>query len=121
MTKIEAMQRVNGRLGSIILHENNTFWSACGRYGGDEGWWLKIPLASFKSDIHIILNRESGKVFLHLKIKAREILSPAMKFRCTDQMAEMFIPAANMRRLGDILPGGSKHGLTKNIVAEYRF
>ena len=95
-------------------------WSNCGRHGTDEGWWLNIPLANFKNDIHLILNRDSSKLFLHLTIKAREILSPAMKFRCKDQAAEIFIPAANMKRLADACPGGSKHSFNRNLQNEYR-
>lgn len=92
-----------------------------GRIAGAEGWWLNIPLANFKKELHIILNRENTKVFLHLKMRAGEILSPAMKFRCKDQMADIFISAANLKRLVDVLPGGSKHNFSKHLVAEYRF
>jgi hypothetical protein len=44
-----------------------------------------------------------------------------MKFRCKDQMADIFISAANLKRLVDVLPGGSKHSFGKHMVAEYRF
>lgn len=121
MTKIEAIKRVNEAQGSRLLSESNTIWSNCGRNADVEGWWLNISLSNFKQDIHIILNRESTKVFFHLKLKAREILSPAMKFRCKDQMADIFISAANTKRLVDVLPGGSKHSFSKHLVAEYRF
>lgn len=121
MTKTEAIRRVNESLGSNLLNEGNTLWSNCGRNASEEGWWLNIPLPHFKKEIHIILNRESTKVFLHLKMEASEILSPAMRFRCKDQMADIFISARNLKRLVDVLPGGSKHSFNKNMVAEYRF
>lgn len=121
MTKSEAIQRINEAQGSRLLIEGNTIWSNCGRNGNEEGWWLNIPLSSFKKEIHIVLNRESTKIFVHLKMRAGEILSPAMKFRCKDQMADIFISAANPKRLTDVLPGGSKHSFSKHIVAEYRF
>ena len=121
MTKIEAIKRVNEAQGTKLLNDSNTFWSNCGRNANEEGWWLNIPLSNFKKEIHIVLNRESTKVFLHLKLKASEILSPAMKFRCKDQMADIFISTANLKRLVDVLPGGSKHSFSKHVVAEYRF
>ena len=121
MTKNEAIKRVNAALGSSVLNERNTHWASVVPYAGDEGWWLNIPLSQFRQEIHILLCSEKAKLFRHLKIKASEILSPAMKFRCKDQVADAFISAANPRKLADILPGGSKHNFSKHVVAEYRF
>ena len=121
MTKTEAIQRINEAQGSRLLNEANTMWSNCGRDASQEGWWLNIPLSNFKKEIHIILHRESTKIFLHLKLKAGDILSPAMKFRCKDQMADIFISAANLKRLVDVLHGGSKHSFAKHVVGEYRY
>jgi hypothetical protein len=121
MTKTEAIKRINDAQRATLLNDGNTIWSNCGRNANEEGWWLNIPLLQFKKDIHIVLNRESTKVFLHLKMKAGEILSPAMKFRCKDQMADIFISAGNLKRLADVLPGGSKYSFSKHVVAEYRF
>jgi hypothetical protein len=121
MTKIEAIKLINEAKKPPALNDGNTIWSNYTRNANEEGWWVNIPLSSFKKEIHIVLNRESAKVFLHLKMRANEILSPAMKFRCKDQMADIFISAANMKRLADTQPGGSKHSFSKNFVAEYRF
>ena len=121
MTKIEAIKRINEAKTPPALNDGNTIWSNYTRNVNEEGWWVNIPRSYFKKEIHIVLNRESAKVFLHLKMRANEILSPAMKFRCKDQMADIFISAANMKRLADTQPGGSKHSFSKNFVAEYRF
>ena len=75
----------------------------------------------FKKDIHILLNSEKAKVFHHLHIKASSILSPATKFRCKDQVADIFISASSPKRLVDALPGGTKYNLGKHGVGEYRF
>ena len=121
MTKDEAIQRVNKAFGSPLLHAQNTIWASTARYGPDEGWWLNIPLLQFKKEIHILLNNEKAKSFKHLRIKASEILSPAMKFRCKDQVAEAFISAANTRKMADILQGGTKHNFSKHVIADYPF
>lgn len=121
MTKTEAIKRVNEALGSTILNERNTQWSAVVPYAGDEGWWLNIPLAGFKQERHFLICSEKAKMFRHLKIKASEILSPATKFRCKDQVADIFISASNPKKLVDVLPGGTKHSFNKYVVAEYRF
>jgi len=121
MTKNEAIKRVNEALGSNALNDRNTQWSNVVPYAGDEGWWLNIPLSNFKQELHFLISSEKAKVFRHLKIKASEILSPATKFRCKDQVADIFISAASPRKLADVLPGGTKHNFSKYVVAEYRF
>jgi hypothetical protein len=60
-------------------------------------------------------------VFRHLKIRANEILSTAMKFRCKVQVADVVISAANPRKLADVLAGGTKYNFIKHVIAEYRF
>lgn len=121
MTKNEAIKCVNEALGSNMLNERNTLWSNVVPYAGDEGWWLNIPLADFKQERHFLISSEKAKMFRHLTIKASEILSPATKFRCKDQVADIFISASSPKRLVDVLPGGTKHSFNKYVVAEYRF
>ena len=121
MTKNDATKRVNAALGSSVLNERNTHWASVVPYADDEGWWLNIPLSQFRQEIHILLCSERARMFRHLTIRPSEILSPAMKFRCKDQMADVFISAASTRRLTDVLPGGTKHNFSKHVVAEYRF
>lgn len=121
MTKTEAIRRVNEALGSAMLNERNTYWSSSAPHAGDEGWWLNLPLSQFRKEIHILLNHEKAKTFRHLTIKPSEILSPAMKFRCKDQMADVFISSANPKKLVDVLAGGTKHNFGKHVMAEYAF
>lgn len=121
MTKDDAIARINDAFGTKLLNDRNTIYCNTARYGPEEGWWLNIPLLQFKKEIHIILNNDKAKAFRHLRIKASEILSPAMKFRCKDQVAEAFISAANSRKLADTLQGGTKHNFSKHVIAEYPF
>ena len=121
MTKTEAIKRINEALGSAVLNERNTVWSNSAPHAGDQGWWLNLPLSQFKKEIHILLNHEQAKTFRHLKIKANEILSPAMKFRCKDQVADIFISSINPKKLADVLAGGTKYNFGKHVLAEYRF
>jgi hypothetical protein len=120
MTKIEAMKRINDRLGKPQLTERNTHFSSVVAYAADAGWWLKIPFLGFGKELHLILNNEQTKTFQHLRIGAGQILSPAMKFRSTDGAADAFMSAASPKRLVDLLPGGSKYNFTKHLVDQYR-
>ena len=121
MTKNEAIQRVNEDLRANLLNERNTHWSTLAHHGSDEGWWLNIPYLSFRQELHFLLNNEKTKVFRHLRIKAGQILSPGTKFSSKDAGAEVFISAANPKRLVDILPGGSKLSFNKYVMGEYKF
>ncbi|SFM80726.1 hypothetical protein [Rugamonas rubra] len=121
MTKNEAMKRINDRLGKPVLTDKNTHYAEVVVYGSDEGWWLKIPFAGFRGELHCILNNNKTKSFQHLKIGANQILSPGMKFRRSSEgTADAFMSAANPKRLVDLLDGGSKYNFTKHMVSEYR-
>ncbi len=120
MTKIEAMKRINDRLGNAALTEQNTHFANVVVYGADEGWWLKIPYLTFKRELHFILNNEKTKSFQHLTINANQILSPGMKFRSSDGAADAFMSASSPKRLIDLLPGGSKYNFTRHVVNDYR-
>ena len=121
MNKNDAIKMVNQSGKGHVLTERNTFYAGVVKKETDEGWWLNIPLSSFSKDIHIVLSSEKAKVFHHLLIKGRSLLSPAMKFRCKDQVADIFISAASPKRLVDQVNGGSKHNFSKHTVGEYRF
>ena len=121
MNKNDAIKMVNQSGKGHVLTERNTFYAGVVKKETDEGWWLNIPLSSFSKDIHIVLSSEKAKVFHHLLIKGRSLLSPAMKFRCKDQVADIFISAASPKRLVDQVNGGSKHYFSKHTVGEYRF
>ena len=121
MNKNDAIRIVNQAGQGHVLTKRNTFFAAVVAKGGNEGWWLNIPLSAFSKDVHILLSSEKAKLFRHLLIKGRSLLSPAMKFRCKDQVADIFISAASPKRLVDLVDGGSKHNFSKHTVGEYRF
>ena len=120
MNKNDAIAMVNQSGKGYVLTERNTFFAAVVAKQGQEGWWLNIPLSSFSKDIHIVLSNEKAKQFKHLVIKGRSMLSPALKFRCKDQVADIFISSASAKRLVDEI-GTGKHNFSKHTVGEYRF
>ncbi|MFC0348962.1 hypothetical protein [Undibacterium danionis] len=121
MNKSEAIQIANESLRSAILNESNTQFSQLVRYVSDEGWWLNIPLANFKKECHFLICSEKARVIRHLMIRPNNILSPATKFRVKDGVADVFISAANPKKMVDILQGGSKYSFNKHLVDEHRY
>lgn len=121
MNKIQAIQIVNDSIQSTVLNDSNTQFCTVVRYVNDEGWWLNIPLNLFKKEIHFLLCSEKAKMCRHLTIKANNILSPATKFRVKDGVADIFISAANPKKLVDILQGGTKYSFNKHLIDEHRF
>ncbi len=121
MNKAEAIQIANESLRANLLNEGNTQFSQVVRYVSDDGWWLNIPLANFRKENHFLLCSEKAKTLRHLTIKANNILSPATKFRVKDGVADVFISAANPKKLVDILQGGSKYSFNKHLVDEHRY
>ena len=121
MNKSEAIHIANESLRANLLNESNTQFSQVVRYVAEEGWWLNIPLANFRKENHFLICNEKTKSFRHLTIKANNILSPATKFRVKDGIADIFISAANPKKLVDVLQGGTKYSFTKHLVDEHRF
>ncbi len=121
MNKLEAIAIANESLQQELLNERNTQFSQLVLYAGDAGWWLNIPLANFRKDAHFLICSEKVKIIRHLNIKANSILSPATKFRVKDGVADVFISAANPKKLVDILQGGSKYSFNKHLVDEHRY
>ncbi|MFZ6645476.1 hypothetical protein ACO0LO_07160 [Undibacterium sp. TJN25] len=121
MNKSEAIQIANESLQANVLNDGNTQFSQVVRYASDEGWWLNIPLANFRKENHFLICSEKSKIIRHLMIKANNILSPATKFRVKDGVADVFISAANPKRLTDVLQGGTKYSFNKHLVDEHRY
>ncbi|MDY7539870.1 hypothetical protein QN372_01135 [Undibacterium sp. RTI2.1] len=121
MNKSEAIQIANDSLQVKLLNDSNTQFSQVVRYVADEGWWLNIPLANFKKECHFLICNEKAKIIRHLTIKPNNILSPATKFRVKDGVADIFISAANAKKLIDVLQGGTKYSFHKHLVDEYRY
>ncbi|MBI3285698.1 MAG: hypothetical protein HYZ65_12740 [Burkholderiales bacterium] len=121
MNKAEAIHIANESLRAHALNDANTQFSQVLRYGNDEGWWLNIPLANFRKECHFLLCSEKARIFRHLMLKPNAILSPATRFRVKDGVADVFISAANPKRLADVLAGGSKYSFNKHLVDEHRY
>lgn len=121
MNKAQAIQIANESLRANALSEQNTQFSQVVRYTVDDGWWLNIPLGNLRKDCHFLLCSEKAKIIKHVMIKGGTILSPATKFRVKDGVADVFISAANPKKLVDILEGGSKYSFNKHLIDEHRF
>jgi len=121
MTKEEAILLANESLRTNTLHGANTQFSHVVRNVNDEGWWLNIPLVNFRKENHFLLCSEKARIIRHLVLKPNAILSPATRFRIKDGIADIFISAANPKRLADKLAGGSKYSFNKHLVDEYRY
>ena len=121
MNKSLAIELANDALRAQVLTPTNTQFSQVVRYGDLEGWWLNIPLTHFRQANHFLLCSEKARIVRHLLIKPNAILSPATKFRIKDGIADVFISAANPKRLADTLSGGTKYSFNKHLVDEYRY
>lgn len=75
--KKSMMKTVNDIHGSQILRESNT---RCAKINtGKPVWWIDIPTEFFERDLHLLLIKERG--FIWLWIKARSVPDPTQLFR----------------------------------------
>ena len=71
------MKTVNDLNGYQMLSKSNT---NCAKMNpGAPVWWLDIPLERFERDLHLLLIKERG--FIWLWVKARSISEPIQQFR----------------------------------------
>ena len=71
------MRIVNNLIGHQMLRESNT---RCAKINaGKPVWWIDIPVELFERDLHLLLIKERG--FVWLWVKARSIRDPTQLFR----------------------------------------
>lgn len=75
--KDRMMRTVNDLNGHQMLRKSNTH---CAKMDpGAPVWWLDIPLERFEHDLHLLLIKERG--FIWLWVNARSISEPTQQFR----------------------------------------
>ena len=95
------MKTVNDLRDYQLLREANT---RCAKINaGKPVWWIDIPPELFERDLHLILIKDRG--FIWLWIKARSIPEPAQQFRIRHDKGDVHLEISsnsNNRYLHDV-------------------
>lgn len=114
MTKLEAIRTVNEYAQLNIAN--------CVHFANinstKDVWWFDIPLAKFNNDLHLLLNKEDG--FIWLKIPANTFASLDEVFRIKDKWVDLEISSnENNNYMVDIKSGGTLHNFSQYIEHEF--
>ncbi|MCY4474582.1 MAG: hypothetical protein OXC83_04010 [Chloroflexi bacterium] len=116
--KYQATQKVTDFLDTSSLTNANTHYANINK--SKDVWWLNIAPRKFEQDLHILLVKTNG--FIWLRIKANSIRNPLQVFRMrTDKgMFDLEI-SSNIydRYLRDIKSGGTRYDFRRHIEHEW--
>lgn len=121
MTKSEAIRQINHSIGSRSLGNHNAHWSNVVEYGAKEGWWLNVPFHKFGQELHLILNNDRERQFLHLRLPANTVTEPTRVFRQKDDTADLFMPISGADRLVDVQSGSGRFDFSGYVVSSYDY
>ncbi len=118
MTKSELIEIVNNHLGGLSLNRSNTHIAKI--IDAKNVWWLNIPPERFINDLHLLLKKTDG--FLWLKIDANTFIRPqdVFRLRLDVDKIDLEISADNENNyMTDIKSGGTNYNFNPHI--EYAF
>ncbi len=118
MTKSEAIEIVNNHLKELSLNNSNTHIAKIN--DAKNVWWLNIPPKRFSNDLHLLLKKTGG--FLWLKIDANTFIRPQdiFRLRLDVDKIDLEISSDNRRNyMVDIKSGGTKYNFDSHIKYEF--
>lgn len=120
MDRVQAIAKVNAHLGyDVLKYRSNTYFANISSNRKPQPhWWLTIPTARFKHDLHILLVPENGSGLIWLRVKAKTITNPVQTFskRSDKPAISLHIASSDMR---DIRNGGTGYDFKPHIEREW--
>ena len=79
MEKSLAIKFVNGHLGHELLKHSNTSFSNIN--GAKSVWWLEPKIKRFKNELHLLLAKDRGLIWLRIKANTFPNLKEKFRYR----------------------------------------
>ena len=125
LEKPEAINKVNGYLGSPVLNDRNTRFSNVIPSKPGAVWWLNPEPEQFKKELHFLLAKEDDRGLLWLRIRANAIAHPEKIFeprlKSNKEVVDIEIAVAGIRYMRDIRSGGTSHNFRRHIECEWEW
>jgi hypothetical protein len=116
--KKEAIGIVNKALGKNELLKSNTCFSNLNK--AKPIWWFDIPIKKFKEDLHLILAKENGFVWIKIPKEANIDVRNIFRIREDNGMVELKISSEpGVYYLRDITSGGKGLNFEQYIKKEF--
>ena len=121
MDKASAMRRVNRCLGHELLMRANTRFS---NVNGSRSrpvpvWWFTIDSELFKSDLHLLLAKDSGLIWMVIEANAFSCLGRIFKKRADGKIDLEISCDVRDRFMCDIRNGGAGYSFLPHVKQKY--
>ena len=117
MNKSDAMQMVNDHIGGRALKGSNTSFSNINTR--HPVWWLNISPHRFKSELHILLAKNPGLIWLRLDANAIPNPESVFRVRSDNGLIDIEIAVGGNRYLMDVKGGRTGYDFRPHIAYEW--
>ncbi len=120
MSKQQAITIVNDYLERKVLNNQNTHFANINN--AKDVWWFCIPLTRFDNDLHLLLNKRNGIIWLKVLANTFENLSNVFRIRLREQWREQRVDleiSSNSQYMVDIKSGGTRYDFRQHIEHEF--
>ena len=117
MDKPQAIKMVNAHLGYNELTARNTSFSNVNK--GKPVWWLNINPQKFSSELHILLAKDPGLIWLKIEADTFPNLENIFRIRNANGYIDLEIPIRGNSYMRDIKSGGRGYDFKPHIQREW--
>ena len=111
------MRMVNSHLGYRALTSRNTSFSNINK--AKPVWWLNINPQRFSSELHILLAKNPGLIWLKIKANTFSDLESVFRARDDNGYIDLEIPVSGYQYLRDIKSGSTGYDFKPHIQREW--
>ncbi|SMN12481.1 hypothetical protein SPBRAN_1136 [uncultured Candidatus Thioglobus sp.] len=118
MTKQEAIEIVNNHSRESSLNNGNTNIAKIN--DAKNVWWFNIPPERFLNDLHLLLKKANGLIWL--KINANTFIKPQDVFRLRTDVGKIDLEISSNKQnnyMVDIKSGGTNYNFNQHIEHEF--
>ena len=117
MNKSTAMRIVNEHIGGRALNHSNTSFSNINTH--HPVWWLNIRPHRFKNELHILLAKNPGLIWLRLDANAIPNPESVFRVRADKGLIDLEIAVSGNLYLKDVKSGGVGYDFRPHVAYEW--
>ena len=117
MNKSQAIEMVNDHLRDDVLTSDNTSFASVNR--SKSVWWLNISTRRFKSELHLLLAKNPGLIWLRIEANAFQCLDSVFRIRLDKDAVDLEISSGGTQYMRDTKSGGGGYDFRPHIKYEW--
>ena len=117
MNNSQAMRMVNSHLGYPEITNHNTSFSNINK--AKHVWWININPQKFSSELHILLAKNPGLIWLKIKANTFSDLESVFRARDDNGYIDLEISVSGYQYLRDIKSGGAGYDFKPHIEKDW--